>query len=378
MEYPVQRGSLATAANMMGDQAASVLINGEQLVLTEVEITARSQRQVSAALPYLLEEQLAVAPESLHIASCASETKNHYQVAIIDRQLLTNIVTQITDQGIRLIGLYADSQALPATESTTVLIGDERALVRQTDGLGFAAALPVAAVLLQQGTVQTSGTTPNGKISCYCADSNHDSTSQFFHTMNIDPDECRAIAQPLELLARGLEPDRAINLLQGDFKPFTTAPPVKFPVITSLLLTLLLALFTAGQWLEKNDQRSQLQELNTLMDHTYRRHFGVPAPTVNFRQDLTGRLAARPLPARPTADFINQFGKLLPHFPSELRVDRIEYADSRLELTLRAADLTTATQLREKLRAANIIHSIQITERQKHQVLLRLTVGNDG
>ena len=374
----MQSGSLATAANMIGNQAANVLINGEQLVLTEVKITARSQRQVTAALPYMLEEQLAAAPESLHIANRASEIKGHYQVAIIDRQLLTKIVTQITDQGIRLVGLYADSQALPATGSTTVLIGDNRALVRQTDGLGFAAALPVASTLLQQTTAQTSATTPTGQISCYCVDSNRDSVSQFLRTLNIDPGQCRPLPQPLELLARGLDPDRAINLLQGNFKSFIAVQPVKLPVLTLLLLTLLLALFTANQWLEQHNLQGQLKELNTLTDQTYRQHFGVPAPAANFHQDMVGRLTARPQQGHPTADFINQFGELLSHFPSGLGIDRIEYTDSRLQLTIRAPDLTAATQLGEKLQSANITHSIQITERQKHQVLLRLTVGNNG
>ena len=377
MEYPVQQGSLATAANMIGDQATNVLIHSEQLVLTEVKVTARSQRQAAAALPFMLEEQLADAPENLHFASRASETRGHYQVAVIDQQLLTRIVTQITEQGIRLIGLYADLQALPATESTSLLISDDRVLVRQSDGLGFAATLPVASALLRQSSNQDSGHPLTEQISCYCIDSSRESASHFLEALDIDPGQCRAIAQPLELLARGLDSERAINLLQGKFKAFIAARPARTPMLPLLLMILLLALVTADQWIERQHQLSQIKALNTLTDRTYRQQFGEPAPVVNFRQALNQRLAERTQPAPLTADFINQFASLLAHFPSELRIERIEYRDSGLQLTLRAAGLNAATELGENLLSANIPHSIQITERQKHQVLLRLTVDSN-
>lgn len=377
MEYPVQQGSLATAANMIGNQATNVLIHSEQLVLTEVKVTARSQRQAVAALPYVLEEQLADAPENLHFASRASETRGHYQVAVIDEHLLTRIVTQITEQGIRLIGLYADLQALPANESTSLLISDDRVLVHQSDGLGFAATLPVASVLLRQSSNQDSGTPLTEQTSCYCIDSSRESASPFLQALDIDPGHCRAIAQPLELLARGLDPERAINLLQGKFRAVIATPPVRLPVLPLLLITLLLALITADQWIERQHQLSQIKALNTLTNRTYRQHFGEPAPVVNFRQALKQRLAERTQPAPLTPDFINQFASLLVHFPSELRIERIEYRDSGLQLTLRTAGLTAATQLGENLLSANIRHAIQITERQKHQVLLRLTVNTD-
>lgn len=377
MEYPVQQGSLATAANMIGDQATNVLIHSEQLVLTEVKVTARSQRQAAAALPYVLEEQLADAPENLHFASRASETRGHYQVAIIDQQLLTRIVTQISEQGIRLIGLYADLQALPATESTSLLISDDRVLVRQSDGLGFAATLPVASALLRQSSNQDSATPLTEQISCYCIDSSRESASHFLQALDIDPGQCRAIAQPLELLARGLDSEQTINLLQGKFRAFIAARPVRLPVLPLLLMTLLLALITADQWFERQHQLSHLKALNTLTDRTYRQQFGEPAPVINFRQVLNRRLAERAQPAPLTTDFINQFASLLTHFPAELRIERIEYQDSGLQLTLRAAGLTAATELGENLLSANIPHSIQITERQKHQVLLRLTVDSN-
>jgi general secretion pathway protein L len=359
---------------MIGDQATNVLIHSEQLVLTEVRVTARSQRQATAALPYVLEEQLADAPEKLHFASRACDTKGHYQVAIIDQQLLTSLVTQITEQGIRLTGLYADSQALPATESITLLIGDDRVLVRQSDGLGFAATLPVASVLLRKSRAQNDAIQSAEQISCYCIDSSREPASPFLQALDIDPGQCRAVAQPLELLARGLDPEQAINLLQGKFKAFIAARPARAPLLPLLLMTLLLALVTADQWIERRHQVSQLKALNTLTDRTYRQQFSEPAPVVNFRQALDQRLAERAQPAPLTADFINQFSSLLAHFPAELRIERIEYRDSGLQLSLRATGLTAATQLGENLLSANIPHSIQITERQKHQVLLRLTV----
>jgi len=292
-ECPVQTGNLATAANMIGNQTTRLLVRSEQLVLTETTVKARNKRQVAAALPFLLEEQLVVAPERLHLASRTGTATDSYQVAIIDRQLLTELLTRVTDQGIQLIGAYADIQALPLqSHSISVAIDADRAMIRSVDGLGFAAPLAIAEPLLRQLQNQQPASGQEPPATCYTTGEINDSVNLILQTLSLDPNSCQLVPEPLELLARGIETGSAINLLQGRFKSYVSSPQTKFPLLTLLLISIFLTLQATGFWQSHNQKRQQLTALSQQIGQNYQKHFGVIAPDGDFRQaspQLVGR-----------------------------------------------------------------------------------------
>ena len=370
--YPVQSGNLATAANMIGDHPTCLLLRTEQLVLTETTINARNQRQVAAALPYLLEEQLADPPDHLHLASRPGKEKRSHQVAIINRQLLTSLLTQITNPGIRLVGVFADVQAVPLkNNSLTVVIDANRALLRSADGLGFAAPVGIAASLMKQQRQADQATPATG----YTSDEVDASTAQLLEAINLKPDECQPVNQPLELLARGLQPLSAINLLQGSFKSFISRPAAKFPLLSLVLVLILLTGLAATSWLGLQHQQRRLISADQQIEQIYQHHFGRSAPPGDFRQDALTRLAELRPSTRETAEFIQQLAGIIQHLPNQLSLEQIEYNRPELKLLIRSPDLTTADQLRKNLETAGITSFIEITERNSDQVLLTLTVG---
>ncbi len=369
--YPVQTGSLATAANMIGNDPAYLLLRGEQLVLTESTLSARNTRQVAAALPYLLEEQLAVPPDRLHLASHTGHAKDSYQVAIIDRQLLGNLLNEVTDHGIKLIGAFADIQAVPLKEnSLTVVIDANRALLRAVDGLGFAAPVAVAASLVRQQSAASQKTPATG----FTTGEIDGSAAELLQAVNLKPGQLQHINQPLELLARGLQPLSAVNLLQGEFKSVISKPAEKFPLLSPLLLLTLLAVLALNSWQGQQQQQHRLDSVNQQIEQIYQQHFGVAAPIGEFRQDALNRLAElRPL-APETAGIIFQLARIINLLPAQLSLEQVEYDDPQLVLTLRVSDLTAADQLRTNLNFAQITNSIEIIEHNNDQVLLTLTV----
>lgn len=374
--YPVQTGNLATAANMIGDQATLLLLRSEQLVLTDTSIKARSRRQVAAALPYLLEEQLTVPPDSLHLAIRARKTRGHYQVAVIDRQLLTSLLTRVTNQGIRLIGAFADVQALPESPgSMTVFIDTDRVLVRSADGTGFAAPRAIAGTLLQtllsQCPLSEQETTPN----CYRVGEVSESSETLLATLRLDSDRCQPIGQPLELLARGLDPDRAVNLLQGEFKSYLSQAKKNASLPMLLLMATLLSIQAIAFWQDQTDQRQELATIDQQIDQTYQHHFGMVAPHIDFRQETLNRLNSLRKPGIRTPAFTEQLARVIRQMPPGLTLNQADYADSQLKLKIHAPSLTAADQLGKNLRNANLLHRIEITNRENDYVLLTLTIG---
>ena len=375
VKYPVQTGSLTTAANMIGNQATILLVASEQLVLTEVTIKAKNRRQVSSALPFLLEEQLTATPDSLHFASRASANKDQYQVAIIDRQLLTDLLTEVSDHGIKLTGAFADAQALPfRANSISIVLDGNRAIIRSNNGLGFSAPITIANSLFLQLQNQHPAGEKKPEVVCYLSDKIDEPAAQLMQQLNIGPDCCQPLGQPLELLARGLEPNQTVNLLQGPFKSFIHNPQTKLPVLTLLLVSILLTLQAMSFWQTHRHLRQESAALNQQVDQTYQQHFGTAAPSSDFRKITIDQLSRLQQPGKSVPAFIDQLARILVHKPRELILTQIEYTDTSLKLLIQSPNLTTADQLRENLRAAAITNNIEITKRQNKQVSLTLTV----
>lgn len=378
-ECPVQSGSLATAANMIGDQCAHLLLRSEQLLLTTTSINARNRKQVMAALPFRLEEQLAVSPEQLHLASRKSDHKGEYRVAIINRQLLRDLLERMTQSRIRLAGVFADVEAMPAMETGIALLVDKaRVLVRPGAGLsdevGFAATTATTGPLLALMNNQQGTAADRSETTLYTTG---DPDPELLQSLSLAKEQCRSITQPLELLARGLDADRAINLLQGNFKSYVRNKQTpKIPALTLGLLLILLTVQATVLWLGIRHLENELSSAENHLNQTHQRQFGVDFPADNFRQSVLDRLAQRGSRSAEhrDAEFLEHLARIIRQMPSTLTLDQIDYSPSSLKLVIRSPNLANAETFQQRLRSARIAADITITDRRKDQVSLTLTV----
>jgi general secretion pathway protein L len=125
---------LAAAAEIV------VLVPSEDVLLTQVRLSARNRAQLLQALPFAVEEQLLSAVEDLHFAASRG-TGDQIGVAVVAKSTLRGWLDRLTEAGVRPDWLLPESLALPIdAERATLLIEPTRAIGRLAPWSAFACA----------------------------------------------------------------------------------------------------------------------------------------------------------------------------------------------------------------------------------------------
>lgn len=115
------------------------LVPASEMLLTQVTIPAGSSRQLAAALPYLLEEELAQDVERLHV-QLLQRDNDIATVAIIEHQKVTSWLTAFAEYGIELKKLIPDCLCLPLfNDGYSAAEIDGQWLIRQSEVMGVCA-----------------------------------------------------------------------------------------------------------------------------------------------------------------------------------------------------------------------------------------------
>lgn len=104
-----QLGDIADYANQ---RTVYVLVPAVDVLMTEVTIPAGSSRQLSAVLPFLLEEELAQDVDNLHV-HLLQKSGDMAQVAVVEHQKVALWLAALDDAGIEAKALIPDCLCLP-------------------------------------------------------------------------------------------------------------------------------------------------------------------------------------------------------------------------------------------------------------------------
>lgn len=189
-----------------------VLIPGEDVLTTTVNLPKKRRRQALKALPFMLEDCITSDVTLEHLAVGPDNTQGETLVAIIRKQQLRDLLQLFTDAGItpyRMLPDYAVLQENPDTWQ--ILVSGDRAMVRCPDSTGFSTPLSRLALLLNTGQDSESDSSARSAQWIRSADT----------TVPVLPDNWKineqVVANPLQHLAANAS-ETSLNLLQGEFK----------------------------------------------------------------------------------------------------------------------------------------------------------------
>jgi general secretion pathway protein L len=189
-----------------------VLLPGEDVLTTTVNLPKKRRRQALKALPFMLEDSVASDFTLEHAAVGPDNAQGQTLVAITRKQQLRDLLKVFTDAGITPYRMLPDYAMLPENPDTwQIMISGDRAMVRCPDSTGFSAPLSRLALLLN--TEQ---------------DSESDNSTRSVQWIRLTdttvpelPDDWQIseqlIGNPLQHLAAGAS-YASLNLLQGEFK----------------------------------------------------------------------------------------------------------------------------------------------------------------
>ena len=312
---------LSALSERLGRRPVVALVPAADVVLSEVLLPSKPNRQIIQALPYMLEEEHAEDIEQLYLAlgQCQQRGKEYWQqVALCKKVQLEQWVGSLVVAGFQPTQLLPDALLLPLHQ----------------DG---ASAIELAGQwLLRQGQWQASSIEPG-----WWADFLSLANIELIHSYSPWPTEILQNVQaaepelPLALLAQQL-PEQRFSLLQGQYAPKKAQNKIWSVWQSSAFLAiscLALYLITLGAqvWQQGQQLQQQRAELVTL----YKSRF--PAEST---RDISRQLA-RKLQGAGTAQDASLFS-LLNDLQLELaattnvRLDNLKYDQKTSELRFQA------------------------------------------
>lgn len=217
-DHPVQREfdrlTDIPADWLAGADAVWVVVPGAHSLARAVELPARTEAQARAALPFLLEDDLASDPENLHFALGRFLADKRRLVGAVDRRRMTGWMAALDEAGIEPTRLVPDFLALPAGPNTATIVerdgqicvrlGDEGGFTIETDLVG--AVLPEMLTASNIETLEIHGETVEAPL-----------PSEIFPGRAVDQRPKPDGAGLCGLYRSGLSGGAPLDFLQGPF-----------------------------------------------------------------------------------------------------------------------------------------------------------------
>lgn len=337
-EEIIASGTLASAHALgelrerAGGRPVVTLVPGSDLIFRRVSLPGKYSRQAAAALPYLLEEQIASDVDELHLVVLGHEG-HEVDLMAVDKEKMQTWLGWLEAAGLKSQQLLPDVLALPqAADGWSALQLGKEWLLRQGPCQGIVADEPLLAMLLavEAEPVTIHSHTPVPPIP----------------TANwqvADPE------LPMLLLAKGALNCQA-NLLQGPYRPQTEYSRYwlqwrKVAVVAGLLL--LVALTQRGVHLYQLAEQDKA--LKAEIRQVYTRIFPGETRIVNVRSQMAQHLKL--LGQTPQDGVLLLLTELAPTFAEvpglKPQVLRFDAARGELRLQVTAPGFTEIERFRE-------------------------------
>jgi len=376
---PITRGAeahLGQVSTVAQNAHVVVLLPLQQMLLTKVNTRARKRKHLQKAIPFALEDELADDVDNLHFSLGQRYAENDYPVAVIEKDGLDQILEILANNEIYPDLLTADVFGLPFREETwTILIEDERALVRTSRFQGFTIDLHNLQQVLTS-SLRLSDDTPS-ELNVYRCDAKTSGIKKFNYPINTNElDDC-----PPSLFADGLDEDEAINLLQGSYqkkdKKHRQFAPWK---AAAALFAVFIALSLVSVLLEHKRLNKQEKRLNAHIVQLAKQTF----PDL---QNVTPGKARLVMESR-LKNFVDtssnnsnaSFMELLALSGESMRqagkvdINTMTYKEGKLNLSVNSSDVQILDQVKQKLSNKNYATNIQSANTQGSIVEAELVI----
>ncbi|MFT7686684.1 MAG: general secretion pathway protein L [Candidatus Azotimanducaceae bacterium] len=194
--------------------STNVMLCGEEILLTQADIPSKQLRQILQALPFMVEESLAVDIDDCHFSIGDRDPKGKLNVAVIELERMIYWLDIFTTLGLKPDVLTSDVLSVPRSEGCAIMPDGHRVLIRSGDSLGLAieSSLIATTVNLIQDKSELSFL-----LHASLKDETALAVSQINAEQESEVHQLELEYLPFETLCRQFN-QHSINLLQGKFK----------------------------------------------------------------------------------------------------------------------------------------------------------------
>lgn len=347
----VHHGQLESAAAQAAGRRTVVLVPTGELLIRQVSIAARNQRQLARAVPYALEDDLADGIEGLHFA-IGKRSDAGTPVAIVAESRVEAWLEQLQSIGIRPQALIPDVLLIPWTPGQwSVLIEGERSLVRTGETAGFSCESWDLRELLRASIEE-------------CPEEQRPSALEIYTLGDYTPDlgalepepEIRPVSEEdraLALLGANYRSGTALNLMQGRFSYRDEKRRALRPWYAAAALAIAwIAILFVSRGVEYFMLKQQVAALTTQIETVYRETFPnarrVQDPRAQMEIELRGLRGGAGNEERDFLALMAETAGLI-KAQNSVGVTAVSYRAGRLDLTVTAANPQVLDTLRQQI-----------------------------
>ncbi len=308
--------------------SVSALLPGEAALLTSADVPSRQRRQIQQAVPYMVEDDLAIEVDDCHFAIGERLADGEISVAAIERDLLERTLARLGDAGLTPNALKLDTLCVPFDGTATVLVEAGRVHVKTGPASGISLETALAGTAL--------GLLPDDSLSVLtCADGG-DAGEVLVAQLSAELDGGAQIdtseAEGFDLLCANYAQSE-LDLLQGEYEVEEVASDDSngWSLVWKLgvAVFVLQILLFAGQGLYLNTLADQYQaDAQALYAKTFPKDRNVRDIRGRWQSHLRGG-------GGEEGGFLQVFGEAVRHLPaSSLSAQNVNFNESRGDLIL--------------------------------------------
>ncbi|RUO56281.1 MULTISPECIES: type II secretion system protein GspL [Pseudidiomarina] len=302
----------------------TVLVPGQDVLLTEVRLPAGSQRLLPQLIPNSLEDELASDIDSLHFAWPANAKPagmdTPIPVTVVSKAHMQDWLAALQQANIEADAIYPDYFALPVTEQGVKLRLGASLLVRESQWQAYSTDVPP---LFDS---EASDISAQYELPLQVATADHAK-----HTINLRHGEFRVVRK------------RRKQSVTMPWQPAAIAAAVAVVVVF------------AQQFVTYVQLGQENQQLQQAIESTYREAFPNTTRIVNVRSQLRQQLSSVGASATATDSAtatnagLAMFGQLEPAFRAtpSVELDRVRYNNGTLQLQVNVEDFENLQRFQE-------------------------------
>lgn len=346
----VYEDTLAEAAAAAAGRQVIAMVPGTDVILTRVAVPTRNRNRMAAAVPYLLEEQLAADVDDSHFALGERDAEGRVAVAVVSQARMDTWLARLAEVGIQADKLIPETLLLPyQSDAWSLLVEPECVTLRNAPQGGMAMDSANAAFLLRRALVETE-VVPT-QLHAWVAGDAAD-TTMFSDDLGVAVRIEPLAVPPLAFLAQQAQAESSINLLQGAYSRREQLGKLWRPWRpAAALLAVWVVLQFGVKIFQHHELQRQEQQLREEISRIYLQTFPEAKRVVNARLQMQQHLDE----LRGGTGSVGEFLTLLDQVSgptSELggvEIDRLSYKQGELNVALMISDLQRLEQLKDRL-----------------------------
>jgi general secretion pathway protein L len=383
------RGTLADASIYADERTVFALAPASSVLRLQAKIPLKGAVKIRQALPFALEEQLAGDIEAQHFAFSKADNSGRIPVAIVDDAIIQDWLARLESAGIKVAGLYAESDGVTALPATiNVLIDGDSAIIRDhlaeftvTD---TGTLQMVLEMLLEQHSeaMENDASMVPVNLLIYCSNADHENFQELWERLRLRTEniEIKILGDDaLPFIATQIISANCINLLQGAYAPKSDIhiewETWKFPAtLLGGLLLLILVFKGALFWQLSREEAALDTAASTVLQQTF--------PDAGDAQDPWGVLQSRlgttstnlPVSGPGFAEAMETLASAFSQSPG-IQLQTLSWRSGILDLQLLAPNVDELDKLRQNIAKTNVFTaSIQSANPDKDVIKGRMQI----